>query len=81
MEFDAGMTREDAEMAAAIDVEEQRHKAEVRWMVRNYWPDGDALSGQLALVEKRRGAEAAERLRTDCRAEWRRYRDEVAGQA
>ena len=81
MEYDGGLSRVEAEKAAAEDVERQRHKAEVRWMVRHYWPDGDALAEQLALVEKRRGQDAADRLREDCRAEWRRYRDEVAGQA
>lgn len=81
MEYDGGLSRAEAEKAAAEDVQAQRHKAEVRWMVWHYWPNGDGLSEQLALVEKRRGKPAADRLREDCRTEWRRYRDEVAGQA
>jgi hypothetical protein len=51
--------------------DDHRHACEVRWCVRNFWPSGDRMAAQIALVERRRGKAAANRLRADVREAWR----------
>jgi len=50
--------------------EEHRHECEVRDCVRRFYPDGDAMASHLDKITKRRGKEAADRLRADVRAAW-----------
>jgi hypothetical protein len=54
------------------------HRCEVITVVRRYFPDGDPKPF-FADVEKKRGKEAADKLRADCRKEWasRRECDEL----
>jgi len=70
MEFDAGMTRESAEKTTM----EHMHECEVRDVIKRYYPDGAAAKEYLDLCEKKRGKVAADRLRDDVRAEWRKLK-------
>lgn len=63
-EHDGQLTREEAEAQAA----EYRHRCEVRF-VCSLGPGGDQF---LRDVARRRGPEAAERLRRDAREQYRR---------
>lgn len=49
---------------------EELHRCEVSTIVRRYFPKGDPKPF-FCEVEKKRGKEAADRLRNDCRALWR----------
>lgn len=53
--------------------ETYRHKCEVKWPI-SLAPG--AIKAYLIAVEKRRGAESAERLRRDARAAWEARRRE-----
>ena len=57
------------------------HKCEVMAVMRQFYPDGDKAKEYFELVEKKRGHLAAQRLRDDVRAEWKKRRVEMAGQA
>lgn len=57
------------------------HKCEVQAVIRQCFPDGDKAKEYFELVEKKRGHLAAQRLRDDVRAEWKKRRVEMAGQA
>jgi len=57
---------ENAAEAAALDM----HRCEVRSVIRQYFPDANAAKEYFALVDAKRGKEAGERLRVDCRAAW-----------
>ena len=46
------------------------HRCEVLSVVRMYYPDNKRAIEYFAEVEKRRGKDAAERLRADVRVEW-----------
>ena len=59
---------------------EELHRCEVQSIIRRYFPNGDPRPF-FEEVEKRRGKDVAEKLRTDCRAAWAKHRDEIAGQA
>lgn len=51
--------------------EQHRHRSEVRWMLtQRQQHDAEWLDAHMAAIAKRRGAEAAETLRADCRAQW-----------
>lgn len=80
-EFDGGQPREEAEREAAIEAEAHRHRCEVRWTVGRFYPDPDRLKAHLAMIALKRGQAASDRLRDDCRYEWRKYRDDLAGTA
>lgn len=67
MEFDAGMGRAEAERLAREDM----HRCEIRWCIRNFYPDGQAMAAHLALVEKKRGKPATDKLRVDLREAWK----------
>ena len=46
-----------------VDEEEQRHAAEVRWWIKHTGGDHAKLKEGMRGVEKKRGREAADRLR------------------
>jgi len=48
------------------------HRCEVSSVIRRCFPDGNKAAEYFALVEKKRGKEPADRLRDDCRVEWKR---------
>lgn len=48
---------------------EELHRCEVAGIVRRYFPHGDPRPF-FKMVESKRGKDAAEKLRTDCRAAW-----------
>ena len=52
------------------------HRFEVRDVIRRFFPKGPAEEYFL-LVEKKRGALAAKKLRDDCRIEWAAHRDKL----
>lgn len=56
--------------AIAFD-EEKLHQCEVSWIVRAHFPDGNKAAEYLGMVEKKRGKEAANKLRADCREAWK----------
>ena len=57
------------------------HKCEVMAVMRQCYPDGDEAKAYFELVEKKRGHLAAQRLRDDVRAEWKKRLIEEAGRA
>ncbi len=67
------------------------HRHEVASVIRRFYPKtntvlahkkaGEAVEAYLLLVEKKRGKEAADKLRTDCRVAWKKHSDEIASQA
>ena len=61
--------------AAALDM----HSCEVRSVIRMYYPDGRAAAAYFDGVEKARGKEAADKLRNDVRAEWRKRQEQDRG--
>ena len=58
--------------AAALDM----HSCEVRSVIRMYYPDGRAAAAYFDGVEKARGKEAADKLRNDVRAEWKKRQEQ-----
>lgn len=58
--------------AAALDM----HRCEVRSVIRMYYPDGRAAAAYFDGVEKARGKEAADKLRNDVRAEWKKRQEQ-----
>ena len=62
--------------AAALDM----HSCEVRSVIRMYYPNGRAAAAAyFDGVEKARGKEAADKLRNDVRAEWRKRKEQDRG--
>lgn len=61
--------------------EDDRHRCEVRSVLRRYYPRGQEAAAYIELVEKKRGKPAADRLRNDVRVAWRQRRIDEAGQA
>lgn len=61
--------------------EADRHACEVKAVMRQCYPDGQKAAEYMHEVEKKRGKEAADRLRDDVRAAWKKRRIEEAGQA
>lgn len=57
---------------------EELHRCEVVGVVNRYFPNGDPKPF-FADVEKKRGKAVADVLRADCRNEWAKRRDELAG--
>lgn len=73
-EFDAGMTREEAERLARAEM----LKAEARCLVRWYYPNKvTEMENQLLSTAKSRGKEEADKLRIECRKVWA---DEMRGE-
>jgi hypothetical protein len=56
----------------AIDFETERHRCEVSWVIRTFYPDGKAAADYLNLVETKRGKTMADKLRADCREQWKK---------
>lgn len=52
--------------------EQFRHACEVRWCVKTFYPDAEAMKAHLAKIKRRRGEAAMQRLRVDVLAEWRK---------
>jgi hypothetical protein len=48
------------------------HRHEVSSVIRRYYPRGEEAKEYFTLVEKRRGKEAADKLRADCRIAWKK---------
>lgn len=57
------------------------HRHEVASVIRRYYPRGEEAAEYLRLVEKKRGKEAADKLRADCRIAWKKRAKEIASQA
>ena len=62
--------------------EAERHRCEVSWCMRAFYPDGKKAADYFDLVEKKRGKESADKLRQACREAWkaRKIADSMAGQ-
>lgn len=56
------------------DSELHRHECEVRDCIKRFYPNGNAMAEHLNLIEKRRGKDAADRLRADVREAWKSKR-------
>lgn len=78
LEFDALMTREDAERLGKLASEEWRHACEVRHVVA--MASVSERREYLDLVDRLRGKEAGGRLRDAVSREWLARRTELAGQ-
>jgi hypothetical protein len=63
--------------------EAERHRCEVSWVMRAFYPDGNKAADYFKLVEQKRGKESADKLRQDCRVEWKQWKiaDSIVGQA
>ena len=61
--------------AIEIDHETERHRCEVQWVIRAYYPNSDMVADYLKAVKKQRGKEAADKLRPDLREAWKRRRE------
>jgi hypothetical protein len=63
-------------LAIAGDTEQTRadiHRCEVNTLVNRYHPKGGEQLGEfLKVVETKRGKESADKLRADCREEWKK---------
>ena len=58
---------------------DELHQCEIKAVMRQCYPDGDKAKEYFELVEKKRGHLAAQKLRDDVRAEWKRRKSsEVA---
>lgn len=68
---------ENAVEAAADDL----HRCEIKAVMRQCYPDGQKAAEYFEIVEKKRGHLAAQKLRDDVRAEWKKRRIEETGQA
>ena len=75
--------REAIKAADGIEFNEaERHRCEVSWVMRAFYPDGKKAADYFDLVEKKRGKEFADKLRQACREAWkaRKIADSMAGQ-
>lgn len=70
-EFDGLLTRQRAEELGMLQSEAYRKACEAREKVRECFPDHGKLECYLALVVTKRGKEASDNLREDCRTAWR----------
>lgn len=61
--------------------EEKRHRCEVSWCMRAFYPRHEEAKEYFALVEKSRGKEMADKLRDSVRDAWKARKIEMAGQA
>lgn len=58
------------QMADGIETTaEELHRCEVQSVIRRYFPDGDPKPF-FSEVEKKRGKEVTDKLRSDCREAW-----------
>lgn len=61
--------------------EDERHRCEVSWCIRAFYPSANKAKEYFDLVEKKRGKEAADKLRADCRIAWKKHAEKIASQA
>ena len=61
--------------------EDDRHRCEVKSVIRRFYPDGQAAAEYFAAVEKKRGKGPADKLRADCRVAWKQHQTDLMGQA
>lgn len=61
--------------------EEKRHRCEVSWCMRAFYPRHEEAKEYFALVENSRGKEMADKLRDSVREAWRERKIEIEGQA
>ena len=61
--------------------EDDRHRCEVKSVIRRFFPDGQRAAEYFSLVEKKRGKGPADRLRSDCRVAWKQHQTDLMGQA
>ena len=76
--------REAIKAADGIPFDEaERHRCEVSWCIRAFYPHGQKAADYFGLVEQKRGKESADKLRNDCRVAWktRKIGDSIVGQA
>ena len=70
---ESGVDEDRARQLAMDQVENHRHRSEVRDVIRKFQTGGrKALELYLALVEQKRGANAALRLRDDAREQYKK---------
>lgn len=60
---------------------EDLHRCEIKSVMRRYYPNGKKAADYFEQVEKARGHLAAQRLRDDVRAEWKKRNQETARKA
>lgn len=60
--------------------DDDRHRCEVKSVIRRCFPDGNSAAEYFKLVEQKRGKESADKLRDDCRVAWKQRQIEMAGQ-
>ena len=56
--------------------EDKRHRCEVSWIMRAFFPRAEEAKEYFTLVEKHRGKEAADKLRNYCRVKWQERKAE-----
>lgn len=79
---EAKEVRQAIQMADGITTtSDELHQFEIKAVMRQCYPDGNKAAEYFELVEKKRGHLAAQRLRDDVRAEWKKRRIEETGQA
>lgn len=61
--------------------EDDRHRCEVKSVIRRCFPDGKRAAEYFDLVEQKRGKGPADKLREDCRVAWKQRQIDVVGQA
>ena len=61
--------------------EDDRHRCEVKSVIRRCFPDGQMAAEYFDLVEKKRGKGPADKLRADCRVAWKQHQADLQGQA
>ena len=70
---ESGVDEDRARQLAMDQVENHRHRSEVRDVIRNFQNGGrKALELYLALVKQKRGANSAARLRDDAREQYKK---------
>lgn len=66
---------------AVVAADDDRHRCEVKSVIRRFYPDGQAAAEYFAAVEKKRGKGPADKLRADCRVAWKQHQTDLMGQA
>lgn len=75
---EATTEREAIKAADGIAFDEvERHRCEVSWCMRAFYPRAEEAKEYFQLVQKHRGQEAADKLRNDCREAWKARKAET----
>ena len=61
--------------------EAERHRCEVSWVIRAFYPRHEEAKEYFQLVQKHRGQEAADKLRDDARKAWQKRNQEKRGES